>query len=126
LRGLRILVVEDTMLIADVIVDELETCGCKVIGPAGRLAHAIELAQEAELDGALLDVNLAGEECFPAAEVLAERNIPFIFLTGYDNPSLFPPKFRDHPRVMKPFDEHELLKLIARFFHPAPTAAGPV
>ena len=109
------------MLIADVIVDELEVCGCTVVGPAGRLASGLELAREGGFDGALLDVNLAGEPSFPIAELLAERHIPFVFLTGYDNPSLFPPQLRTCPRVMQPFDEHDLLKVMVQFFHPPPT-----
>ncbi len=118
LRGLRILVVEDMALVAAAISDELAACGVTVIGPAGRLPPAVVLAHEEPLDGALLDVNLEGDLSFPVARQLAARDIPVIFLTAYDNPSLFPDEYRNYPRVRKPFDERELLRLLAKVFRP--------
>jgi len=35
------------------------------------------------LDGVTLDLKLAGEMTFRVADVLAARNVPFVFLTGY-------------------------------------------
>ena len=46
---------------------------------------ALRLAEQEALDGAVLDVNLNGDWCFPIAEVLRRRGVPFIFLTGYDD-----------------------------------------
>src|SRR3546814_355161 len=82
LHGLRVLVVEDNFLLADVIADTLREYGCEVVGPAGDVAMAVKLAREAELDGAVLDLNLYGEFCFPVAAALAERSVPYLFLTG--------------------------------------------
>src|SRR6516162_9942866 len=73
LSGVRILVVEDTLLIADLIADHLQDAGCDVIGPASRVARALALAASEPLDGALLDINLHGELCFPVADVLVDR-----------------------------------------------------
>jgi hypothetical protein len=42
LSGLRILVVEDTTLIADSICDELQSHGCEIVGPIGRLEHGYD------------------------------------------------------------------------------------
>jgi CheY-like chemotaxis protein len=118
LRGLRVLVVEDTALVAAVISGELEACGVTVVGPATRLPSAMALAHEEALDAALLDVNLEGDASFPIVKELARRDIPVIFVTAYDNPSMFPPEYRDYPRVTKPFDERELMKVLAKVVKP--------
>ena len=118
LHGLRILVVEDMLLVAEVIVEELHDKGCRVVGPAARLAQALELATSAELDGALLDVNLAGERCFPIADELAKRSIPYVFLTGYGEGSI-PAEYQHVPRLVKPFLSGALVELVARSFAPA-------
>ena len=115
LQGLRVLVVEDTMLVADVIVEQLQDCGCEVVGPAARVNRALELARREKLDGALLDVNLAGEYCFPIAQVLASRGIPFAFLTGYGD-SAIPPEYRDVQRLQKPFELKDLVRIVGTTF----------
>jgi CheY-like chemotaxis protein len=116
LDGLRVLVVEDTFLVAETISDQLQDCGCVVIGPASRVQAALDLARNESLDGALLDINLAGEYCFPVAAELSAREIPFVFLTGYSDAATLPPEFRERPRMAKPFDGAELTRTIARHF----------
>jgi CheY-like chemotaxis protein len=116
LTGLRVLVVEDILLVAEVIQDQLESCGCTVVGPASRVESALQLVESAPLDGALLDVNLAGEFCFPVAAALRQRGVPFIFLTGYDDPGLIPIEFRTALRLSKPFDRTKLTTAIAGHF----------
>jgi DNA-binding response OmpR family regulator len=115
LQDLRVLVVEDTLLIADVIVDELQDQGCKVVGPVPRVAPGLALATTEQLDGAFLDVNLAGEQCFPIADALAARSIPFVLLTGYGE-SAVPPAYRGAPRLSKPFRLGELIDAAERYF----------
>src|SRR3546814_14940162 len=83
LHGLRVLVVEDNFLLADVIADTLREYGCEVVGPAGDVAMAVKLAREAELDGAVLDLYLYGEFCFSVAAALAARSLRYLFLTAY-------------------------------------------
>ena len=115
LSGLRILVVEDSLLIADVIAEALRDHGCAVVGPVPRLGQGLALANREQLDGALLDVNLAGERCFPIAAVLAMRGVPFAFLTGYGEAGI-PPEFRDIARLSKPFNMARLMDLVDRSF----------
>ena len=112
---LRILVVEDTLMLAEVLVDQLEGCGCEVVGPVGHLNRGVTLAQSEKLDGALLDVNLNGERCFPIAEVLTARSIPFAFLTGYGDAAIAP-EFRHIPRLSKPYSTAELERLLETQF----------
>ena len=77
-NGVRILVVEDNFLAAEVVRDRLESGGCTVVGPVGRIADALQLAEHEALDGAILDVNLNGEWCFPIAVALRQRGVPFV------------------------------------------------
>ena len=67
LRGLRVLVVEDEALIASLIEDSLLDLGGEVIGPAMHMNEALQLAREAAIDGATLDVNIVGEKVYPVA-----------------------------------------------------------
>src|SRR5512140_3995081 len=83
LQGLRVLVVEDEMMVSMLIEDMLSDMGCTVVGPASRLDEAIALAKASEIDCAVLDVNLGGQPIFPLADLLRERGCPFAFATGY-------------------------------------------
>ena len=83
LADLRILVVEDEVFIAWEIEERLQRLGCEVVGPVGRLEHALELARTTALDGALLDVNIKGGVVYPVAEELLARQVPVVFSTGY-------------------------------------------
>ena len=106
-RRLRILIVEDEMLVAMNIEDMLLDLGHEVAGLAGRLDAALSLAGEAEFDLAMLDVNLAGETSFPVAALLAKRSIPFLFATGYGIKGI-EEQYRDRPVLQKPFRASDL------------------
>ena len=73
LNGLRVLVVEDEAAISLLLEDMLLDFGCEVIGPAARLAAALEAVAREKVDLAILDVNVAGEPIYPVAEALVER-----------------------------------------------------
>lgn len=119
LRGLRILIVEDTFMLADELNEILEDLGCVIVGPAARASEASDLVGSNALDGALLDVNLSrGETSFSLAEDLAGRQVPFLFITGYDLDSAFPAEFRDIPRISKPLDLGRLVDAMLRHFAP--------
>jgi CheY-like chemotaxis protein len=111
LAGLRVLVVEDEMMVSMLIEDMLGDMGCQVIGPASRLDEALALAQESEIDCAVLDVNLGGQPIFPLADLLREKGRPFAFATGYGDSAL-----RDvdkgSPVLQKPFRESDLQRII--------------
>ncbi|OHV86495.1 response regulator [Mesorhizobium sp. ORS 3428] len=113
--GLRILVVEDSFLIACDLADELKAAGCTVIGPEPSVEQALKSIDGVTLDGAVLDVNLRGERSFPIAEHLATRDVPFVFLTGYDSTTIFPDRFRDSPRLSKPVESKLLIEAVSRF-----------
>jgi CheY-like chemotaxis protein len=112
LAGLRVLVVEDEMMVSMLIEDMLTDLGCKVVGPASRLDEAIELVKVSELDCAVLDVNLGGQPIFPLADLLRERGRPFAFATGYGDAGLREID-RGTPVLQKPFREGDLARVLA-------------
>ena len=111
LTGRRILVVEDEAAISMLLEDMLLDFGCEVVGPAGRLASALEIVRDGGFDLAILDVNLAGEPIYPVAEALAEQGLPFVFSTGYGSAGIAE-RFRDRPVVQKPFSQSDLKRTL--------------
>ncbi|EJL27599.1 PAS domain S-box [Caulobacter sp. AP07] len=88
LRGQRVLVVEDEALVAMELAQILTAAGAEVIGPVGDVEDALALVEAGGIDRALLDVNLAGRLVTPVASALSRRSIPFIYLTGYQEPDV--------------------------------------
>ena len=117
LEQARVLVVEDNGMVASVVARGLHSAKAVVVGPAPRLAAAMELAESAQIDLAILDVDLDGTMVWPVADALARRGVPFLFSTGYRASLVLPPRFADRPVVNKPFRmgtlQSELLRLLA-------------
>jgi len=107
-QSYRILVVEDGALVLMQIENVISDLGWEVIGPATRLADAQTLAREGIYDAALVDVNLNGEMSFDAAAIIQERNIPFVFTTGYSADLVLPERFADQAILNKPFDGEDI------------------
>jgi|SRR6185437_2824656 len=112
---LRVLVVEDEMLLAMLMEDTIADFGCDVVGPVARVADGVRLANTERLDGAILDINVAGTDVFPVARELAERRIPFIFVSGYDSGHL-PDEWRGRPTLQKPFHPQDLAQSMTKAF----------
>lgn len=83
LGGKHILIVEDEVLLAMDIQYSLEEQGAEVVGPGHSIAEAQVLIDNEDIDAAILDVDLNGEEVFPIAQQLCEAGIPFLFHTGH-------------------------------------------
>ncbi len=118
LNGLKILVVEDEAAISLLLEDMLLDFGCEVVGPAGRLAAALDLAATETFDLAILDVNVAGEPIYPVAEALEQRKVPFVFSTGYGSGGI-KDVYRNRPVVQKPFAQNDLRQRLLSALHDA-------
>lgn len=108
----RVLVVEDEYLVALLVEDMLGSLGFEVKEIASNLSSATEAAQRGDFDVAILDVNLNGSLSNPVAEILMERNIPFIFATGYGRQGPHE-KFSTTPALQKPFEEADLKRALS-------------
>src|SRR5579872_4614964 len=104
LAGLRILVVEDEMLIALLIEEMLQELRCEVIGPVSTVEEAVAAVRTGPVDGALLDMNLNGESSSSAAHEFIDHAVPFLVVTGYDANDSECSAFRTASRIRKPFD----------------------
>ena len=108
LSGKTVLLVEDEGIVAMLAEDIFEQAGCNV-DLAMRLTQAMELAQTGHYDFAVLDVNLGdGQTSYPVAQVLRQRAIPFLFVTGYD-PAGIDRDFQNLVAVRKPYVADELV-----------------
>jgi CheY-like chemotaxis protein len=103
LRGQHLLIVEDEYFLAEDLAHYFHNLGAKVVGPVASVADALTVLRCAEVDGAVLDVNLRGERVYPVAEVLRQRGVPFVFASGYGG-EFEPAEYAAVPRCVKPVD----------------------
>ncbi|MCB1342400.1 MAG: response regulator [Pseudooceanicola sp.] len=118
-----ILLVEDEFLVAAFLARALRMHGYEVVGPHATVAAALEAIADPNvtLQGAVLDLALkAGETSIPIAAALAEREIPFTFLTGDDtllqNMAALPGG--SPPVMIKPVSLARLIKRVESFAAP--------
>jgi CheY-like chemotaxis protein len=102
LNGHKVLLVEDSPVVAPFTADLLGDLGCEVVGPAPTMAAARDLVDGDGFDAAIMDVHIRGERVFPLCEVLDAIGVPFILTSGYADWSM-PDKWRDRPRLQKPY-----------------------
>jgi CheY-like chemotaxis protein len=130
-RMTRILIVANECSVAMELSWTVEDAGYSVVGPERSMAAAIETLLRYKADLALLAVGLQPETVLPAARTLAERALPFIFVTG---PSIAPPiapplswlpaEYRGRPVVNRPCEALALAALIKRTLDEASRSAA--
>lgn len=83
--GRHVLIVEDEYYYADELRRGFKDAGVAVLGPVPSTEAALDLLDgDIVPDVAVLDLNLGGTISFRVADALLGRNIPFVFVTGYD------------------------------------------
>jgi two-component SAPR family response regulator len=110
----KALVLEDELLVALHVAQLLSDLGFQVVGPIARVIDALSLIDNhSDLSIALLDINLAGEMSWPVARALLEREVPFIFITGYQPAEiLFPSDLSESTLLIKPINSCDLNKTL--------------
>ena len=114
LAGMNILLLEDDYYLATDAQQGLEDAGATVVGPFREADEATSHATADELDCAVLDINLGDGPCFGTARALRDRNIPFLFITGYDQ-SVIPAEFSSVRWLEKPVREARLIDALHDF-----------
>ena len=104
---MHILLVEDEALAAAEVCELLTQAGCEVTA-ASRISEALEVAGRVSFDAAVLDVLVHEQRIFPVADALAADQVPFVFLTGYEDPRVWPEHLRTKPRISKPVEASAL------------------
>jgi DNA-binding NarL/FixJ family response regulator len=112
LRGLHVLVVEDEPLLSMALIDELEPVGAIVVGPAASVEGALDLLATTPVDAAILDFELQGKFVHPVADLLVERDVPFILTTGHDA-EMLPERYALLPNSAKPALATDVLAALA-------------
>ena len=108
-----IFLVEDEVMIRMMVADMLDDLGHRVVAEAGDVTTAVVMAETADFDLAILDVNVAGTIVSPVADVVRARGRPIIFATGY-GPLGLPEQYRAFPTLQKPFAVEMLAATIAQ------------
>ena len=108
-----ILIVEDNVLIAMVIQDDLDRAGYDVVGPAATNRAALDLVEQHEISLALVDIDLAeGDSGLDLArELSAKHSIPCLFVTG-QTPDAISNAAAALGVLRKPFDGRQLLETV--------------
>jgi CheY-like chemotaxis protein len=107
LSNRKVLVVEDEMMIAMLIEDMLDELGCTLVGPATNVPRALDLIDKQQIEVAVLDLNLDGQDTYAIADALQRKNLPFIFATGYGSAGLRK-EYGNRPVLQKPFQISDL------------------
>ncbi len=110
---MRVIIVEDELMLSLALEDMLTDRGHILAGSASNRVAAMKLAETADYDLAVLDVNLKGESIEPVADKIRERGVPIVFVTGYGERGV-PERFRQCPVVAKPYVEADMIAAIDR------------
>ena len=107
LRGVRVLIVEDSWHVAEALGSVLSDFGMVVTGPTSTIVEAERLTLDEKPELALVDLSLKGEMTFGLVDWLHQRGLRVIVLTGYAG--LTPSLDRANAIVQKPFAADELV-----------------
>lgn len=122
IKGSRILIVEDQLIIAMDVEFMLSDHGVAATDTATSSTEAFEVLATTRPDAAVLDFNLGSETSLPIADHLLANGIPFVFATGYGDNSMIPDKFAEIPIVSKPYDANRLVTTLSSAIANAPRA----
>jgi CheY-like chemotaxis protein len=118
---IKVMIVEDEIIVAKHIEDSLQSLGYYVTGIVSSGEDAVEHAAGFHPDIALMDIMLGGEtDGISAAAMIRKRhNIPVIFLTAYSNEKTIQRAKTAKPYgyILKPFEETDLFTSIEIALH---------
>lgn len=117
---MKLLIVEDELLIAEMLKEMLQDLGYSIAGIAKNYAQAIALLQShSDIDLCFLDINLQAEQSgFDVASFINEQShIPFVFLTSYSDRKTISEAAIYEPEayLLKPFTETDLFTTLEIF-----------
>ena len=118
MTAVRILIVEDELIIAEDMAMKLEGMGYSVVGSALDYEEAIDLLASQSPDIALLDINLGEEQkdgIWLGEYIRFHNKIPFVYLTAYETSDIVDRALATEPHayLTKPFNELSLRTSLA-------------
>ncbi len=109
----RVLVLEDQVILAFTLRDELEKAGIAVVDTCCDVESALATITLTPFDVGILDVDLGqGKTCEPVAQALLERKTPFFFVTGYSGEMPLPEAFGGIARLLKPVQTEDVAEMV--------------
>ena len=123
---LKVLIVEDEMIISESVKQSLLKLNYNVVGIASRYIQALEMLESLEVDLVLIDINLNGLKSGIdlAKHIQDNYNIPFIYVTANRDSHTLEKAKNTRPLgyLVKPFSEENLYSAIEvasfNFFNP--------
>lgn len=114
-----VLLVEDEAILRMLLEDMIEDLGFELAASVDSI-HAAQgaITGGCAIGAAIVDVNLGGEPSFPVADLLLQRQVPFLFSTGY-GPEGIPERFRDVPVLAKPYRRDDIHAALRGLLDPA-------
>jgi CRP-like cAMP-binding protein/CheY-like chemotaxis protein len=126
----RILIAEDNYLMASEVEEFVRDCGYTVAGAAPSVERGLALIARNAVDGAVLDIDLAGTASFPMCQALAAKGVPFLFLSAYSVNTIVPDEFSKALHLTKPLVAADLKSALQMLVGAPPdsaaTPAGPI
>ena len=126
----RILIAEDNYLVAEELGEVVRGCGYAVVGAAPSVESGLALIAGSAVDGAVLDIDLAGTPSFPMCRALTAKGVPFLFLSAYSAKPVVPAEFSKAPHLSKPLVAADLKlalqSLVGKAADAAPKLREPV
>lgn len=116
MNKVRVLVVEDEVIIADDLCDSLNELGYDALDPVGTYGEAVTVIENEYPDIAILDIQLSGKKngIELAHEINQTYKIPFIFLTSNSDKITLDDAKKAEPfaYLVKPFNQKDLYTTI--------------
>ena len=110
LRGMRILLVEDSWQLGMALKNLLRSFEAEVDGPVATASDADRLISQHVPDAAVVDINLRhGERSYGLIDRLIDQGVPVIVTSGYSNLPTLPAKAYI---LEKPFREEKLIAIL--------------
>jgi len=108
LRGLHVLLVEDSWQVGEAIKGLLQSLGATVAGPAATVAEADRLLSEGTPDAALVDFCLrGGEQADGLINGMNDRGVMVVAISGYE---VLPAPIAQRVTILKkPFTDNQLV-----------------
>lgn len=119
-----VLVAEDEPFIAMDLAMEIEDAGGRVLGPTATVSEGLGLASHVQIDGAILDVNLADRDVEPLAAHLLDAGVAVIIQTGVGLPPALKSRYPDLPVSLKPCTAAVLVAQLAEMLAKRPKVRG--
>jgi DNA-binding NtrC family response regulator len=110
LRGMRILLVEDSWQLGVALKSLLRSFDAEVDGPVATTADAEHLISEHVPDAAVVDINLRqGERSYGLIDRLIGKGVPVVVTSGYSDLPMVPAKAHI---LEKPISEEKLISIL--------------